>query len=174
MFSSHLATFNINRSEPDSINSKDCEYVKIKFSKLAEQIVLKSILKAPKDPRSKKALEKKIKGKIEFEERFKSVKSFMELWNKWRLFYFDLDPIEPKNSHQLTAIENAIEFAKDNDLDMNMLIGCVHCAFRKRRFKPNFTNLYDKGIDLYEKFYDKVLGDLDRDEYHDSSSKRLE
>jgi hypothetical protein len=166
MFCSHHAIIQIERDDPsDRLSDKNEIKIKKMFAKMAETIVLKNILQAPKDETALRRAKLKLKREAEFAERLRHCSGFLAIWNKWREFYFKLSPYEPKQAHQITAIENAIEFAKEKELDLNMLIACLHRAFRKRRIKPNFTNLYDdKALEVYDINYDLVLSDLDREE----------
>jgi len=91
------------------------------------------------------------------------------MWNYWRNFYCGATPIHPKTKGQLTCIENIIELAYENDLNLNILIGVTHKAFTKRRFNPNFTEVLARGIDYYESLYDQVIADTDRVEYEEEA-----
>jgi phosphoenolpyruvate synthase/pyruvate phosphate dikinase len=174
MFCSHHAIIQIERDEP-RLKKYDDERIKKLFASMAEKIVLKNLLQAPKDKTALRRANQKLKKEAEFAERLKSCAGFLSIWNKWRDFYFKLSPYEPKQSYQLTAIESAIEFAENHGLDLNMLIGCIHRAFRKRKIKPNFTNLYDeKAIETYDSHYDLVLSDVDRDDALSYSSRGAE
>lgn len=166
MFCSHHAIIQVERDDPsDRLDSKNEIKIKKMFARMAETIVLKNILQAPKDPVALRRAKLKLKKQTEFAERLKSCAGFLSIWNRWREFYFKLSTYEPKQAYQLTAIENAIEFAKENELDLNMLVACVHRSFRKRKIKPNFTNLYDdKAVEVYDSHYDLVLSDLDRED----------
>lgn len=79
--------------------------------------------------------------------------------------YLNAAPITPKNKAQLTSIERAIEFAKERDLDLNILIAVVHRSSKKRKFRPHFNMIEQHGEELYERFYDEVIADIDRWQY---------
>lgn len=142
-----------------------------RFARIAAQIVQKELLKAVK-PKAKASAEVKIREMIESEERLRSVKSFLEIWNKWRYFYFSLEPISPKTKGQLSMIEGAIEFCNKNEFNLNMMIACVHKAHEKRTLRPNFSAIKLYGEEFYERFYDAVLTDIDEVEYRERSLKR--
>lgn len=108
---------------------------------------------------------------VETEERFKSVRGFMILWNKWRAFYFGLPDIQPKTRGQLTSIENAIEFCNENELSITMMIACVHKAFEKRRLRPSYSVIVSQGEEIYNVFYDLVIADIDRNDYVERAMK---
>jgi hypothetical protein len=115
---------------------------------------------------------KRIEDLIEDEARRKSIVGFMEEWNKWRDFYFDLPPMEPKTKGQLTAIENAIQFADQHQFRISLLIACVMRAYKGSSFRPNFHAIVRRGEELYEMNYDLVLADVDRDDYEQTSDMR--
>jgi hypothetical protein len=124
--------------------------------------MLKTQKKSPK-------VSEKIRALVEFDQRFKSAKEFLQMSNYWRNFYLDATPIYPKPKGQLTCIENIIEMAYESHLNLNILIGVTHKAFIKRRFNPNFTEVLARGIDYYESLYDQVVADTDRAEYEEEA-----
>jgi hypothetical protein len=145
------------------------------FAKMAENIIVKNIISAPKDPAARRRAMVKIKKEAELAERLKFCASFLEMWNFWREFYFHLPPYTPKTSNQITAIENAIAFCKERDLDVDMMIGCVHRSYRKRTLKPSFMIMYgENALEIYDGHYDLVLGDIDREEAMASSLRGRE
>jgi len=162
MFFPHLAEIKLVRDEPTIILSKRIELAKRRNAVLAERIVVGDYLKSPK--KNKDSTER-IRKLIEFDQRFDSTRSFMGIWNNWRYFYFERSPIMPKNKGQLTCIENILDLVKENDMDLNIFVGTVHCAHLKRRFMPGFSTALAYGTDCYEKMYGKVMSDLDRVEY---------
>jgi len=143
----------------------------LQISRLAEKIVYKDCLKNPQMDRRAKA-EQRIVELVEFDERMKTVKNFCTEWNKWREFYFDLSPILPKNKNQLTMIETAIAFTHENNLKLPMMIACVHRAFQKRNYRPNYNEIMTHGLDYYERYYDDVIADISRAEYERDSLNR--
>lgn len=143
-----------------------------RFSRLAEEIVAKNLIKTPTEEKRVLRGEAGLRKQAEFQERLKSVKDFMKHWNFWRRFYFDLPPIEPKTSGQLTTIEKCIDFAKDNDMNLSVLIGVVHKGFEYRRFKPNYNSILLYGEELYEKFHSRVTADIDQKEYEKRALNR--
>lgn len=173
MFSIHLAEVCIPRKEPrqDFDAQRASVEVARRFSRIAERVVQKALLKSATST-SRKSAEDKIRDMIESEERLRTVKSFLELWNKWRYFYFGLEPLNPKNKGQLSMIEGAIEFCELRDLNLNMMIACVHKAHEKRKLRPNFNAITSYGEEFYDRFYDSVLNDIDEVEYRERSMKR--
>lgn len=171
MFCSHLSIIKLNRNEPSGLNiEKESAKIQRLFARMAESIVVRNILAAPKDPKELARTKARMKRQAEFDERLKMSKNFLELWDKWRDFYFSLPPYTPKLASQLTAIESAIKFCEEFEMDLNMMIGCLHRSFLKRSFKPGFSHLYDeKALEVYDNFYDLVIADLDRQEREETS-----
>lgn len=166
MFNAYYSQIEIKRQEPENLDvEKSTKEIKVMFERMADHIVSKSLLVAPKDDRKKKGIETKIRKMIETEQRLKSVKGFVELWNRWREYYFSLPPIFPKNNSQIGAIEGAIKFANDHDMNLSILIACIHHAYLKRTIRPNYTSVIAYGEEWYEKFYDKVVADVSRSDY---------
>lgn len=139
-----------------------------KFGALALRIVLRDKLTKKVDPKRSKKAHEKIKRMVEFDERNKFVRLFITAWNHWRRFYFDLGPIEVKTSGQLTMIENAITYATERNMDMNILIACVHRAYQKRKFRPSFDEINRRGEEHYQ-LYDDVMADIEKEEYERKS-----
>lgn len=168
MFFPHLASIEIGREEPsaDFDVRRAKEIIRRRNSELAEKIVLKDLLKAPK---ASKKTDEKLRKMIEFDKRLDSTKRFMEKWNYWRYFYFNLAPIYPKNSVHLTCIENIIDISRENNIDLNLLIATVHRAFLTRKFKPSFQIVIAHGLEFYETFYDDVVCDVEKKEYERES-----
>ncbi len=167
MFSPHLAQVRVEREEPREIDlEKAALEVKKRNAKLAEKIVVEGWLKRPKP---KKSGVKKLRRQIEFEERVKQHEHFMVLWNKWRDFYFDLPPMKIKSAGQLTAIENIKKMAEQEGIPLTMLLGCAHKAYVWKKRNPNFTNVVFDGLDMYERFYEAVSQDIDRQAYMEDS-----
>ena len=79
--------------------------------------------------------------------------------------YFHLDPIQPKNKQQIATIENCIAFAKEKNMKLNILIACIHKMYEKRRVRPNYSSVIAYGEEAYELYYEKVLSDMDREDY---------
>ena len=173
-FSPHLSVISMQRSEPTNLDFEtQTKKLTKKFSDLAEKIVLTSYLKAEDLTDRKQQAEEKIKGMIEFDERLKSVKKFLEQWNSFRHFYFGLDELVPKNKNQLTMIENAIAYANKNDLKIPMLVACVHKAFVKRKFMPGFQEILFRGVEHYERYYDGVMADIGKASYEENARNRV-
>lgn len=162
----HLVFISIERDEPGNefIIERAEQKVKDKFSRIAARIVEKDLLNRPLTKGRAKKLKEKIEKEIETEERMKSVKGFMSLWNHWRDFYYNLPPMRVKTRGQLTSIENAIEFCNDEEFELSLMIACLHKAYMKRTMRPSYSNIVSYGADLYDRFYDSVMADIDRED----------
>lgn len=173
MFCSHLSIIKCVRTEPSGLDiEKESMKIKRLFARMAESIVVRNILTAPKDPKEVARIKLKMRKQSEFDERLKMSKSFIDLWNKWRDFYLGLPAYTPKQASQLTAIESAVKFCVENEMDLNMMIACLHRSYKKRTLKPSFFNLYDeKALGIYDNFYNTVLADLDRQEAQEVSMR---
>lgn len=171
--SPHLVEIRIIRKEPGStFNSKAAARILAEqFSVLAERIIAKGILKKPACPKNRKRAEDKIMDLVETDERLKTVKFFLESWNKWRDFYFDLPALEIKTKSQLTSVENAIAFINEHGLNMQLMIAAVHRAHRHRKFRPNFNTITHLGIECYDEHYDYVMADIDERNYVERASR---
>jgi len=166
MFYPHLAEIDIERDEPAIDPKREARIVSHRNAILAEQIVTKDLIRKRK--KTSKVSEK-VRALLEFDERFKSARHFMELWNFWREFYFDVGPIHPKNKSQLTCIEKIIEMAGDKKMNLSVLIGATHKAYVWRKVRPGFSETLSKGADHYENYSDQVSADLDRREYEEGA-----
>jgi len=162
MFYPHLAEIKITRDEPNSVG------VVKSVSNFATDIVTRDLLKNPK---KKSDYKKKLARLLEYDQRYATAKKFMEQWNEWRDFYLDVGPIKPKTRGQLTSIENIIEMAKENDLNLNLLIATTHRAYKRRKFRPGFSAVIADGIDNYELHHDKVIADVERAEREERMSE---
>lgn len=169
MFAVHLSEISILRREPpkDFDTEKAERKLSIFFRESVLDIISKDILTAAPDPKRKKKAQKKIEESIETDERKKSVASFLEEWNEWRDFYLKAGPITLKTKGQLTLIEDAIEFCNVNKYKINMMVACVHRAYVGYKHNPNFDAVIRRGEELYEKNYDLVEADIDREEYQE-------
>lgn len=168
-----MSSISIKRVEPDSSYDfvKRTENLNRYFARQAESIVLADVMKNPVKSENKEKRIKELANLIETDERMKTIKSFMESWNIWRDFYFQLGPIQPKQKGQITAIENAIQFCEENQYDLHMMIGCLHFANLKKKFMPTYSAITTYGEEVY-KYYDNVLADLDKSDYQSSSMER--
>lgn len=173
MFTPHLSSILIIRREPpkDFNTEKADRRLSQYFRSTVIQILAKDLLNAAPDKTRKKKAQKRIEDSIETEGRKKSVKSFLKEWNYWREFYLKVGPLTIKTKSQLTQIENAIEFCNKNDYKMLMMIACVHRAYVGYKFNPNFSAITRRGEDLYDKNYELVVADIDRDDYEERASR---
>lgn len=174
MFTSHLSEISITRNEPNQDFDAEEASRKVgrRFARLAEKIILNSWIKEPK-PEKRAQAHARIRQLIEFDERMRSVKGFLAEWNRWRKLYFDLPAQEPKTKGQLTVIEDAVAFANEKELKLPILLGAVHKAFQKRKYRPNYHEVMLHGLEYYARYYDDVIADLDRMEYEEISSERV-
>lgn len=175
MFASHTAQITVVRKEPSQEFDPDTASVVLarRFTELAERIVVGSLLKEPKEDNRKKRAQKKLADLYEKDERMRGVRDFMNDWNHWRDFYFNLAPMMPKTRGQLTIIENCIEYAKERNMSINMLIACVHKAYEKRKLKPNYNEILINGEDHYERYWDDVMADIDARDMEERAIKRV-
>lgn len=67
--------------------------------------------------------------------------------------------------------KKVMQFCKDNDYSLTMMIACAHKAHTKRTVKPSFSCIVSYGDDSYEKFYDAVIADIDLAEYEEKSRR---
>lgn len=173
MFSPHLASIRVDRAEPSKNFDAEKSHLEVarRFDALAQKIVLRDNLKKRVDPKRSKKAHEKIKKMVETDERMKFTKNFLKTWNHWREFYFQLPAIEVKTSGQVTLIENAIDFAKEKEMDLNILIACVHRAYQKRKFKPSFQEIITRGEEHYQ-LYDDVIADIEKSEWESKSMDR--
>lgn len=174
MFAAHLSSISIARSEPDPKYNFAIREEKLEkyFARAAEKIVIGDVIKNPLKSANKEKRIKAIEESIEKDERFKTIKSFMESWNFWRGFYFDLPELQPKLKAQLTSIENAILFCEEQEYDLHMMIGCIHFASQKKKFMPAFSAITTYGEEIY-KYYDRVISDIDKSDYQQASMERF-
>lgn len=174
MLTIHLCEISVLRREPpkDYDTEKAERKLSLYFRTTALEIISKDILMAAPDPKKKKKAQKKIEDMIETDARKRSVASFLLEWNEWREFYLKAGPIVLKTKGQLTLIEDAIEFCNVNKFKTNMMIACVHRAYVGYKHNPNFDAVVRRGEELYEKNYDLVEADIDRDEYQERALGR--
>ncbi len=170
MFVSHLAVVDIKRIEPSNLDLDGIvNKVLLERESLAERIIISSWVNGD-NRKAKKVISKKISEIDSLIERKQFVSQFMEIWNYWRMFYFDLNPIRPKTKSQLTQIENAVNLVKEKDLQLNLVIACTHKAFVWRKVNPAFHNLINAGLEKYDQYIDDVMVDIDRS-YRDSRAE---
>ena len=168
MFYPHYAQMFIERDEPELDVGSQKAIVRKRFAALAERIVIKDDLKKVK---KKNIVYKKIRDLHETDVRERSIEDFLEIWNRWRRFYFDVKDMKAKTKTQITTIENIIEMPEQNKLNLNMLIATTHKAYEKRRFRPNFNAVLSYGLEYYEEFYEEIMADIDRRNYEDEALK---
>jgi predicted HTH transcriptional regulator len=166
MFYPHYSEIEITRAEPENVDGELEDIVKERISFIAERVVTSSFLKGKK---IKKQTQNKIRKLEERDARKKSLESFMERWNYWRRFYFDIGPNTLKTTSQMGAVENIIKMAKENNLNLDMLIASVHKGYAWGKLRPTFTTVLSKGVDLYDQYYEDVLADIDNRSYEDEA-----
>lgn len=174
VFTPNLAQIRITRKDPGP--DFDTETATRKLARRTQQfaalIVTKNLLRSVPSESRRKSAEKKIHDMIETEERMKTVRVFMESWNDWRNFYYDLPPMVIKNKSQLSTVESCIDFAYENRMDLSILIACVMKNYEKRNYRPNFNAILTYGEDAYKNLYDQVMADIDLREYEERSTQR--
>lgn len=173
MFFPHFATINLERKEPKRLKSDRVAKIESAIRKRNEEVAIRIVNQASMNGDNKQSpvkLAKKIKTKRKFLQGQEELQDFMEIWNRWRYFYFALSPIVPRTSSQITQIKNAIAFADVQNIKMNMMVACLHKEFVWRKFNPNFYHLERDGLDFYQKHYDEVLQDVEQDSYRQRSA----
>lgn len=168
MFFPHFASINTKRQAPGVVTNRMSAKLRERNEDFVTGIVMNSWLRGD-FAKSKKSVEKKISDISEIEIRSESARDFMEKWNFWRKFYFDLSPISPKTKSQLTQIEKIVLLSKSEDLRLTMLIGTVHKAFVWRKVNPGFQDILFKGLEYYERFHDIVISDIDSSNYMENA-----
>lgn len=127
-----------------------------RYRELAERIVFLDLKSETKTDKEKTVFKKKLKAQVEKEERIKNIEFFMNNWNKWRLYFYDLGEIQPKTKSQVTQIENIINWAEENRIDIDMLCAVVHRAHIKKSFRPSFSTVIAYGQEWLEKFQEEI------------------
>ena len=136
------------------------------YAKKALFHLLKS---SPADSVRAKKAAKKLKSLDVDDARRGALNDFLELWNKWRGFYFpNVRPVTIKSKAQITTIENYMQEIKDKGLDLNIAMACVHRAFVRRKFRPSFNDLR-YAEEHMERFAGQVNTDEAVDDYEDRS-----
>lgn len=163
MFYPHRANILANREEPSNLDLKSAtDFVMARNSAVAARVIAKAILQPKKIT---KRVEKKISNAWQLQQGKQDVTPFMIIWNRWRKFYFELPPIAVKTVAQLTQIENILTMAREENLDLSLLIACTHKAFVWRKVNPNFSEVIYAGKDHLGRFREEVLIDIDKAAY---------
>lgn len=140
---------------------------------VAFAVVTQELLKQrPEDPR---AARERIAKAWELDARMTPLRPLIESWNRWREYYAAEDrefhaPWGPRTASHMTACESVVDFAKENSLDLDLLIACGHKAFAKSRYDLTVNMLVAHGLDYFSKFAEAVVIDLDEDEYRASAA----
>lgn len=124
---------------------------------------MKADLLSKKSPSLKNKVNFSLHKKEEFEIRVKEIKPFVDSWNRWRGFYFDIpNPVVIKTPSQLSMAENALKFLKENNRNPDIAIACLFKLYKMRKYKllPNFSALKTMP-DIYEELYDGALADIE-------------
>ena len=168
MFYPHFSDYTVRRTEPQGLNIEVATAAaKKRNMRVAERMLYRSMMGKKKS--REKDIHKKIQKGNEFDERLKTTAEFMVIWNRWRAFYLDLGPIQPKMSAQLTAIESALDIAKSNSFNLSVFIAAIHREFKRRKVNPGFNDLVRYGEEHYHKHYSGVVADLDDLEYQEEA-----
>lgn len=174
MFAPHTAQVEIERTEPVGLNvDLAVEKVLKRHAMVSWHVVTLDRLKTrPQDP---KAARERITRAWEADERVKFLKPFIESWNKWREYYAPADRTLhaawlPKSSASITVCESIVDFAKEEDLDLDLLIASGHKAFERSRYPLALTSLLANALDYYARYADDVRVDVDTESYKISAS----
>jgi len=168
MFVSGTAVIRVKRTEPAI---KDvafaCEVARRRNSLIAEKVVTQSLLRSK--PKSKEKSASKIAKGWEREKRIENVEQFLVQFNQWRKFYVQADnEWIPKNSGQLTCIENIMEFCEKRDVDLGLYIACQFKALAWKPATPTVQQMQSNGVANYNQYIEDVLLDIDEVEYTES------
>jgi hypothetical protein len=164
MFRPHHAKIQITRREPPK--NFDQENATRQVLKLFESVtsrILKEELLSKKSDASKRKVNSRLQKEEDFEVRVNKIQPFVDSWNKWRTLYFDIpNPVVIKSPSQLGMAENALEFLKENDRNINVAIACLFKLYKMRKYKmlPNFSALKTMP-EIYEELYDSALADIE-------------
>lgn len=170
--SPHLAEIRLVRKEPPKTfdSEKATRELAQQFYKLAQKIVYKKKLSKPIDKAKADSLKPKIASVVIFEEDVRKLEPFMAIWNKWRSFYFELPPNHIKNKQQVTVIRNILNFVKEHDLNIHILIAAIHRKYVGSRFRPTYQSVLTYGLETYDQYHDDVLSDIDTRRYEEGAS----
>jgi hypothetical protein len=157
-FYPHRSKLQINREEPTSITIDQVERIKMLHERATKKALFAAKTKTVSSGDAKK-----------FRERVFALNEFLKCWNDWRHFYFEAPPVSIKTKSQLTTCENIVQKIKDQNYNMSLFVACVHKAYQKRKFRPEFTACLHQGDEYYEKLYDSVMGDIQLREYEDNA-----
>jgi len=162
MFRAHTSKIDVQRCEPviDDLNAA-IQKVLERNSALTKKIVLNGLIKSPK---SKSKVQQKILSLFETDERRKRLTAVIVTWNEWRQFYSD-EPIPewtPKTKGQLTCLENIVEMAQQNELNLNIFIACCFKAYEKRYVRLSLQIALSQGLEFYDKWHNQVMYDYER------------
>lgn len=167
MFAAHKAQINVERSEPTDLNLDMAqEIVRKRNASYCEDVVLKNLLKKPKN---EKKSQRKILKAWEMDEQLKMVNGFTMLWNHWRKFYIGSRSYykewEPNNRAQLTVIGKIVSDVETHDLDLGLYIACTFKAWEFRHFPPTVQICLSNGLDYYNEFISAVMADIGENDY---------
>lgn len=157
-FFSHTAKIQITRREPDFITKDHIDRVLALHDRACMKVLFLDRLKEAKN-----------EEKRNLRERIDNLSEFIEIWNTWRDFYFDAEPIQIKTKAQATVCEKIVELVEAKGYNLAIFIACTHKAFQKRKFRPGFSDNLAHGEEHYERLYEDVLVDIERKSYEESA-----
>ena len=163
---SSTAVIKVKRKEPEIKDiSEAYDLALLRNRLITEKVITKSLLKSR--PKSKAASVKKIAKAWELEKRMESIAPFIDAFNYWRKYYVEIfDEWIPKNSGQITCIENIIEFCREKDVDLNLYVGCQFKALEWKKATPSVQTIQSNGREKYNQYIDDVLSDIDQDAHY--------
>lgn len=159
MFVPGTACIRVKRKEPEIRSLAHArEIAKRRNSLVAEKAI--TIARLNKKPNAKSR--ERIAKAWEKDKRLDYVQPFIIEFNRWREFYMeDTSEWLPKNSSQITCIENIIELCQEKNIDIGLLIGCSFKSLAWKPAAPLVTQILSRGLENYERYIDDVLCDLD-------------
>ncbi len=168
MFTSHSAQIATQRSEPNGLNLQAAiAEIKRRNAALALAVVTRDLLK--KRPDDAVASRLRILKAWERDARHQALAPFVESWNYWRRFYAkgDVHPWRPTTPGQLTAMESVVEIAREQRIEVDLLIACFHRQWGWLKETPRLTLLVANAITYYNDQVDAVIVDQDELAYRE-------
>lgn len=104
--------------------------------------------------------QKKLESSWKLSERITRAQDFLISWNAWRN-YFDPNArlFVPTCNATMTQIETIKEFAEDQNIDLDILLGCGFMAWRGRA--PHLSVMAANMMVYYTEQADKVINEIE-------------
>ena len=173
MFRQHQSEILIARTEP-KITDIEKEILKARhfLATVAFRAVKEHLLSSR--PINVKKVSKKLERDNAFDEGVKELEPFLNIWNKWRSFYFPqiAHVVTLKTPSQLGLARNALAFINENNLNCDIAVAALFKSYSKRKrvtTLPNFGAIKAFGLEVYDQFYDSVVGDIESKIYEEQA-----